>query len=98
MSAVTFPVAKDPASLHSEAREKVLGLRELRYFLSVAQTGNIGRAARDLNVSQPAISIQLRKLEEGFGAQLLLRHGRGVSLTPAGACLRDRLQTVMQLL
>ncbi|MEJ0018423.1 MAG: LysR family transcriptional regulator [Acetobacteraceae bacterium] len=98
MNAVTFPTHATVASLRSEAREKALGLRDLRYFLSVAQTGNVGRAARDLNVSQPAISLQIRKLEEGLGTQLLLRHGRGVTLTPAGACLRDRLHTVMRLL
>src|SRR5690242_5159059 len=98
MNAITFPVLRDAASLQSEAREKALGLRDLRYFLSVAQTGNLGRAAQVLNVSQPAISLQLRKLEDGLGTQLLLRHGRGVTLTPAGACLRDRLQTVLQLL
>jgi LysR family nitrogen assimilation transcriptional regulator len=98
MNAVTFPILADPTLRQSEAREKALGLRELRYFLRVAQTGNLGRAARDLNVSQPAISLQLRKLEEGFGTQLLLRHGRGVTLTAAGASLRDRLHSVMQLL
>jgi LysR family transcriptional regulator, nitrogen assimilation regulatory protein len=98
MNAVTFPVLKDAASLQSEAREKALGVRELRYFLSVAQTGNLSRAAQILNVSQPAISLQLRKLEDGLGTQLLLRHGRGVTLTAAGACLRDRLHTVLQLL
>jgi LysR family transcriptional regulator, nitrogen assimilation regulatory protein len=80
MNAVTFPVLADPATRQSEAREKALGLRELRNFLSVAQTGNLGRAARDLNLSQPAISLQLRKLEEGFGTPLLLRHGRGVTM------------------
>lgn len=98
MNAVTFPVLKDAASLQSEAREKALGVCEFRYFLSVAQTGNLGRAARLLNVSQPAISLQLRKLEDGLGTQLLLRHSRGVTLTAAGACLRDRLHTVLQLL
>jgi LysR family nitrogen assimilation transcriptional regulator len=98
MNAVTFPVRADPASRQSEAREKALGLRELRCFLSVAQIGNLGRAARDLNVSQPAISLLLRKLEDGLGTQLLLRHARGVTLTPAGACLRDRLSTVLGLL
>jgi LysR family nitrogen assimilation transcriptional regulator len=79
-------------------REKALGLRELRYFLRTAETGNLGRAARDLNVSQPAISLLVRKLEQGLGAQLLVRHGRGVTLTAAGAELRDRLKTVLQLL
>ena len=81
-----------------EARERALGLRELRYFLSVAQTGNIGRAALALNVTQPAISIQLRKLEESLGTQLLIRHGRGTMLTPAGACLRDRASAAVELL
>jgi LysR family transcriptional regulator, nitrogen assimilation regulatory protein len=81
-----------------EPREKALGLSELRYFLGVAQTGNIGRAAAALNVSQPAISMQLRKLEESLGTQLLMRHGRGVTLTAAGACLRDRARIAIQLL
>ena len=85
-------------SLQSEARESPFDLRELRYFHSVARTGNFGRSARELNVSQPAISHQVRKLEEGLGTQLLVRHGRGVALTQAGACLRDRLETVMRLL
>jgi len=85
-------------SLQSDARERPFDLRELRYFHSVARTGNFGRSARELNISQPAISHQVRKLEEGLGTQLLVRHGRGVMLTPAGACLRDRLETIMQLL
>jgi LysR family nitrogen assimilation transcriptional regulator len=98
MNAVTFPMRVDPVSLNGDAREKAFGLRELRAFLRVASTGNLGRAAREMNVSQPAISLQLRKLEAGFGTPLLTRHGRGVTLTPAGACLRDRLHTVMHLL
>jgi LysR family nitrogen assimilation transcriptional regulator len=88
----------DVTTSRREAREKALGLRELRYFLSVAQTGNIGRAAVALNVSQPAISMQLSKLEESLGTQLLMRHGRGVTLTAAGVCLRDRASIAMQLL
>jgi LysR family transcriptional regulator, nitrogen assimilation regulatory protein len=82
----------------NEARERALGLRDLRSFLAVARTGNLRRAASELNVSQPAISLQLRKLEEGLGIQLLIRHGRGVTLTPAGMRLRDRLQAVTELL
>jgi LysR family nitrogen assimilation transcriptional regulator len=98
MNALTFPVRLDAASLNSEAREKALGFREFRSFLSLARTGNVGRTARDLNVSQPAVSLQLRKLEDGFGVQLFRRHGRGVTLTQAGASLRERLHTVMHLL
>jgi LysR family nitrogen assimilation transcriptional regulator len=98
MNAFNFLVRVQGMPLQSDARERPLDLRELRYFHSVARTGNFGRAARELNVSQPAISHQMRKLEEGLGTQLLVRHGRGVALTPAGACLRDRLDTIMQLL
>jgi LysR family nitrogen assimilation transcriptional regulator len=98
VSAAAFPVRDGLTALQSEARERALGLRDLRCFLHVAETGNVGRAARELNVSQPAVSLQLRKLEQGLGTQLLLRHGRGVTLTPAGACLRDRLDTILRLL
>jgi len=99
VSAVIAPyVPSDIASPDDAARERVLGLRDLRYFLSAAMTGNVGRAARELNVSQSAISKQIRKLEEGLGKPLLLRHGRGVTPTPAGARLRDRLRTVMTIL
>jgi LysR family nitrogen assimilation transcriptional regulator len=98
MNAVDFQLQTPLASLQSNGRERAFGLRELRYFLSVARTGNFGRAARELNISQPAVSHQIRRLEEDFGTQLLLRQGRAVTLTPAGVCLRDRLDTVMQLL
>ena len=73
-------------------------MRELRYFHSVASAGNFGRAARELNLSQPTITYQIKKLEEGLGTQLFIRHGRGVTLTPAGACLFDRLDIIMHLL
>jgi LysR family nitrogen assimilation transcriptional regulator len=98
MNAFNSLVREPGAALQSDAKERAFDLRELRYFHSVARTGNFGRSARELNVSQPAISHQVRKLEEGLGAQLLVRHGRGVALTPAGACLRDRLETILQLL
>jgi LysR family nitrogen assimilation transcriptional regulator len=75
-----------------------LDLRELRYFLSVGRTGNFGRAARELNISQPTITNQVLKLEEGLGTRLLIRHGRGVTLTRAGSCLMERIETIMGLL
>ena len=73
-------------------------LRELRYFHSVAQTGNFGRAARALNIGQPNVSYQVQKLEQELGTQLLIRHGRGVTLTPAGSRLMERLDVVLGLL
>jgi LysR family nitrogen assimilation transcriptional regulator len=98
VNAFNFPVHAPLPSLQSDAQEPSLDLRKLRYFHSVARTGNFGRSARELNISQPAVSQQIRKLEEGLGTKLLVRHGRGVMLTLAGVGLRDRLDTIMQLL
>ena len=77
---------------------RALDLRELRYFQSVGRTGNFGRAARELNISQPTVTSQVLKLEEGLGTRLLIRHGRGVTLTRAGACLMERIDAIMGLL
>src|SRR5580704_5512029 len=77
---------------------RALELRELRYFHSVARTGNFGRAARELNIGQPNVSHQVQKLEQELGTQLLIRHGRGVTLTRAGSCLMERLDVILGLL
>ena len=75
-----------------------LELRELRYFHSVARTGNFSRAARELNIGQPNVSHQVQKLEQELGTQLLIRHGRGVTLTRAGSCLMERIDVILGLL
>jgi len=75
-----------------------LELRHLRYFYTVANAGNFGRAARELNIAQPTVTHQVQKLEEGLDTQLFIRHGRGVTLTPAGVRLLDRLDIIMHLL
>jgi LysR family transcriptional regulator, nitrogen assimilation regulatory protein len=62
-------------------------LREMQYFLCLAEEGNVTRAARQLNIVQPALSMQIAKLEAGFGKKLFHRAARGVSLTPAGETL-----------
>ena len=59
-------------------------LRHLRYFVSVAELGSISRAAEKLFIAQPALSAQIKQLEEEVGAALLVRLPRGVRLTPAG--------------
>ncbi|OYW51873.1 MAG: transcriptional regulator [Rhizobiales bacterium 17-65-6] len=64
-----------------------MDIRELRYFVQIARIGSVSGAAARLNIAQPALSRQLRKLEDELGAQLLVRHGRGVELTEAGAQL-----------
>jgi DNA-binding transcriptional LysR family regulator len=73
-------------------------LRQLRYFIAVAEEENFRRAAERLNVVQPALSRQVRQLETELGARLLERLGRGVRLTAAGQALlhegRELLRTV----
>ncbi|SLN29882.1 HTH-type transcriptional activator AmpR [Roseovarius litorisediminis] len=62
-------------------------LNALRAFAAVAETLNLSHAAKVLNVTHPAISRQIRNLEEHLGTQLVLRKGRGVTLTSQGAAL-----------
>ncbi len=62
-------------------------MRQLRYFLAVAERRSFSRAALDLHLSQSAISEAVRKLERELGVTLLVRSSRSVSLTPAGEAL-----------
>jgi len=72
--------------------------RLLRCLIAAVRCGNLGQAARELGVSQPGITRQIRKLEGVLGTQLLVRHGRGVTPTVAGTHLFNRFDTVVHLL
>lgn len=61
-----------------------LGSRALRYFVAIAELGNLSRAADNLRISQPALSRQIKRLEDQLGVELLVRHWRGCKLTHAG--------------
>ncbi|MGP3590807.1 transcriptional regulator CynR [Vagococcus sp. WN89Y] len=73
-------------------------LRHLTYFLAVAQHRSFTRAAAALFVSQPALSQQIKQLEESLGAQLFDRNGRSIQLTDAGEVWLRYVQQVMQKL
>jgi LysR family transcriptional regulator, benzoate and cis,cis-muconate-responsive activator of ben and cat genes len=64
-------------------------LRQIKYFLGVAEKLNFSKAAIQLNIVQPALSRQIQHLEEDLGVQLFERNKRNVHLTPAGVYLRD---------
>ena len=74
-----------------------MDLRILRYFLAVADEGNITRAAERLHVSQPALSTQLAALEDELGHKLLERSARGITLTEKGIALRQRADDLVDL-
>lgn len=62
-------------------------LRQLRYFVAVAEEGNISRAAKKIFLTQPALSRQIKALEEEFGHCLLERQAHSIRLTAAGEIL-----------
>jgi DNA-binding transcriptional LysR family regulator len=63
---------------------KNMDIRHLRYFLAVADSGSVAAAARQLHIVQPALSWQIRILEDELGAMLFSRSAKGVELTAAG--------------
>ena len=75
-----------------------MDLRLLEYFLAVARTGNITRAAEQLHVTQPTVSRQLAELEEMLGSPLLIRGKRQVTLTEAGVLFQQRAEEIITLL
>lgn len=76
----------------------MLDVRSMRYFLRVAEHKSVSKAATSLYIAQPAVSRQIKKLEDDIGVQLFVRSGRGVELTDAGALLEQHVKDVLDQL
>ncbi|MDB5533758.1 MAG: uncharacterized protein JWO28_2073, partial [Hyphomicrobiales bacterium] len=71
-------------------------LNRWRYFLQVAETASVSRAAEKLGLSQPALSRQIALLEGELGASLFRRTGRGLALTQAGVAFRAKAVDILR--
>jgi LysR family transcriptional regulator, hydrogen peroxide-inducible genes activator len=73
-----------------------LSLRQLRYFDVLARHGHFGRAADACSISQPALSMQIKEMEEALGGPLLERNARQVALTRLGEELIERVRDILR--
>lgn len=72
-------------------------IRHLKYFSTLAEELNFGRAAARLHISQPPLTRQIQQLEDELGARLFTRNTRGVELTPAGVALLEDAKRILGL-
>ena len=70
-------------------------LQQFRYFLAAARLGSFSAAARELHLSQPALSDQIQRLEAELGAPLFARLGRGVAMTEAGRAFAPQAEAAL---
>ncbi|MBM7542584.1 LysR family transcriptional regulator [Amphibacillus cookii] len=74
-----------------------MNIKQLQYFIAVAENGTISAAAKKLGISQPPLSVQLKQLEDSLHVQLFERGARKVNLTEAGKILYKRANSIVAL-
>jgi LysR family hydrogen peroxide-inducible transcriptional activator len=72
-----------------------ISLKQLRYFAAVARLKHFARAAAHCNVTQPALSMQVRELERGLGVELIERRPNGAQLTDTGRMIAERAEAIL---
>lgn len=72
-------------------------IRVLKYFLTIAETGNITKAANSIHLTQPTLSRQLADLENELGQKLFIRGSKNITLTPEGMLLKKRAEEILAL-
>jgi DNA-binding transcriptional LysR family regulator len=72
-----------------------VSLAQIRYFVAVAEEGNVGRAAEKLHVAQPPLSRQIQALEAELGTPLFVRTPRGMCLLPSGEAFLPRARSIL---
>jgi DNA-binding transcriptional LysR family regulator len=73
-----------------------MNLEQLKTFLAVAENGSLRAAGEKCHISQPAVTRQMRLLEETIGTKLFIHYGRGIRLTPAGKKLQKEAGRIFQ--
>jgi DNA-binding transcriptional LysR family regulator len=72
-----------------------VSLAQIEYFVAVAEQGHVGRAASNLRIAQPAVSRQIRRLEDELGTALFWRTSRGMQLSQAGEVFLKHAQAIL---
>src|SRR5688500_75162 len=72
-----------------------MSLAQIEYFVAVSEAGHVGRAAQALRIAQPALSRQIRSLEDELGAQLFIRTPRGMTLSEDGGVFLQHARTIL---